>query len=192
MITNPLTGTGLGRRELLSGSVAALVALMLGQPAGAATPERAGADPRHAFADRLSDLTIPATDTPGASEARVALFVLMALDQRMGSLEPVQLERVHLALDAAAGGTFMAASREQQGALLALFDQAAFGAATAAAESPETAWKHVKAAIVAGYYTSEIGATKELVYDPVPGSFQNIHLTPEFRSRSNDGFGGSL
>lgn len=192
MNTNLQSDAGLNRRELLSGSVAALVALMIGQRVSAAEQERASTDPRYALADRLSDLTIPATDTPGASEAKVAVFVLMALDHKMGSLEPVQLEQVRTHLNAAAGGDFLAASRAQQGVWLAALDQAAFGAGGAAAVPAEAAWKHLKVAIVAGYYTSEIGASKELIYEPVPGSFQNIKLTPEFRSRSNDGFGGSL
>ena len=50
----------------------------------------------------------------------------------------------------------------------------------------------MKSAIIAGYYTSQIGASQELVYEPVPGSDANIELTPDYRSRSNEGFGGSL
>ena len=76
--------------------------------------------------------------------------------------------------------------------LLAALDAAAFASPEPAADSAEFAWRHLKAAIVAGYYTSEIGASQELVYEPVPGRFENIRLTPDFRSRSNDGFGGTL
>jgi hypothetical protein len=49
-----------------------------------------------------------------------------------------------------------------------------------------------KTAILAGYYTSEIGASKELVFDPVPGSRENFTLTDEFRMPSNLTIAASL
>jgi hypothetical protein len=51
----------------------------------------------------------------------------------------------------------------------------------------------LKPAIIAGYYTSQIGASQELVYEPVPGPRRaNFVLTAEYRSRSNEDFGGTL
>lgn len=185
----------LSRRDLLAASVAALAGLMLEAAAQAAPrhgsgPRRA-ADPRHAFADRLSDLVIPATDTPGATQAKVADFLLLALDRHLGSLEPAQLERVRAALDGSpeSGGRFLALPRRHQQSLLAAFDARSY-AGPHAAGTAEADWPHLKAAILAGYYTSEIGASKELVYDPVPGTRENIRLTPAFRMFSNQGFGG--
>jgi hypothetical protein len=136
MNTRTNTDAALNRRDLLAGGIATLVALMSVHRVDAAARKRAAADPRHAFADRLSDLTIPATDTPGASDAQVAVFVLMAIDHRMGALEPVQLERVRQALDAACGGNFLAASRERQLAQLQALDETAFAPASAAGDSP--------------------------------------------------------
>ena len=193
----------LSRRALLSGTVASLaslVALMLdARPVDAAAEGRAEADPRYPFVDRLSDLVIPDTSTPGASKARVGVFVLLAVDHEMGSLAPASLERVRAALDAAAaaaaagaGADFMTALPARANGLLVALDAAAFAKPDLAADSAELAWRHLKAAIVAGYYTSEIGASQELVYEPVPGKFENIRLTAEFRSRSNDWFGGTL
>ena len=49
-----------------------------------------------------------------------------------------------------------------------------------------------KTAILAGYYTSEIGASKELVFDAVPGSRENFALTDEFRMPSNLTIAASL
>lgn len=183
---------GLNRREVLTGGVASLAALMLAAaPSDTEARERVVSDPRFEFADRLSDLVLPTTDTPGATQAKVGLFVLMALDQRMGSLTPALLEQVQGSLDAAAGGHFMAVSRERQSALLAVLDRSAFST-DSTLDAAGQAWRHMKMAIIAGYYTSEIGGSKELIYDPVPGPSRNIKLTPDFRSRSNEGFGGSL
>jgi len=184
---------GLSRRAMISVSVASLAALMLrAAPADAAAKERAAADPRHAFTDRLAALVIPDTSTPGAAKASVATFVLLALDHGMGGMSPVLLERVRKQLDEAAGQDFNKMSGVRGAQLLAAFDRSAFAAPSPAADSAEAAWRHIKSAIVAGYYTSEIGASKELVYEPVPGKFENLQLTADFRSRSNDGFGGSL
>jgi len=187
----PLPGA-VNRRELLAGSVATLAALMLERAAQAAgAPGRQHAtDPRRAFADRLAELVIPATDTPGAAQAKVADFVLMALDARMAGTEPAQLERVRAALDAApeAGSHFMTLPRARQHELLAALDARSYAGGHAAGTA-EAAWPHLKAVILAGYYTSEIGASKELVFDPVPGTRENIKLTPAFRMFSNQGLG---
>jgi hypothetical protein len=191
-MTTPVPGA-LNRRDLLAGSVATLAALMIEHAAQARTRRdgRHAGDPRHAFADRISELVIPATDTPGASQAQVADFVLMALDARLGSAVPEQLQRVHAALDGAAeaGGHFLALPRARQHALLAALDARSY-AGMHADGSAEAAWPHLKAVILAGYYTSEIGASRELAYDPVPGTRENIRLTPAFRMFSNQGFGG--
>ncbi len=185
----------LSRRDVL-GAGAALVAGMMVDVAWLEEARAQGAtlrqDPRHAFADRLADLVIPATDTPGASAAGVGAFVLLALDRGMSDLRPVMLDRVRAALDAPAGGDFMLASRDRQVATLAAFDLAAYAGERPAAETPAFAWRRIKSAICGGYYTSEIGATRELVYEPVPGGTRHFRLTTDFRVRSNDALGGAL
>jgi hypothetical protein len=183
---------GLDRRQAMIAGVGALATMMM-QPgwvsAARAQAPALAADPRFPFLDRVSELTIPTTDTPGASAAGVPAFVLLALDSGMNGLTPAMLTTVRDRLDQDAGGAFLARPQADQFRFLAALDKAAY-AAQPAAGTPEQAWRRIKAAIVAGYYSSESGATQELVFDPVPGSFENIALTPDFRSRSNDGFGG--
>ncbi|MFM2288557.1 MAG: hypothetical protein RL684_1700 [Pseudomonadota bacterium] len=185
----PASGA-LNRRDLLAGSVAALAALML-EGAAQAAHLRHATDPRRAFADRLADLVIPSTDTPGATRANVADFMLMAIDHRMAGSEPAQLAQLRAALDGAAeaGGHFMALPRARQHELLAALDARSY-AGEHAPGTAEAAWPRFKSVILAGYYTSEIGASRELVFDPVPGTRENIRLTPAFRMFSNQGFGG--
>ena len=181
---------------MLKGGVGALVALMLeasnsvraDAPAIAAVRK----DPRYAFADRISDLVIPTSDTPGASAAHVADFLLLAVDHRMSDIKPEMLQQVGETLDGAAKGKFMRLPRARQMQLLAKLDKDAFASREAPSGSLAYSWRRVKTAIIAGYYTSEIGASKELIYEPVPGQFKNITLTPSFRNRSNEGFGGDL
>ncbi len=184
---------GPDRRQML-GASAAFAALML-QPgwlkAAKASAAEVRGDPRHAFVDRLCAITIPETDTPGASETGTATFVLMALDQRMNGLEPAMLDAVRASLDAAAGGPFLGLDAGAQDALLEALDAAAYSGTAPAKGSGEAGWRRIKAAIVAGYYTTEVGASVELVDDPVPGSGENITLPPDYRARANEGFGGS-
>ncbi|HXI75611.1 MAG TPA: gluconate 2-dehydrogenase subunit 3 family protein, partial [Steroidobacteraceae bacterium] len=123
--------------------------------------------------------------------ARVADFVLLGFDHKLGPLEPILFDRVRGALDGAAGGQFLRRPRTQQFALLADLDRRSY-AGTPAKGSPESAWPLFKTAILAGYYTSEIGASKELVFDPVPGSRENFTLTDEFRMPSNLTIAASL
>jgi hypothetical protein len=182
------------RREVLSGSVAALTMLMLDASiVGQALAQDATlrSDPRYAFVDRLAELVIPETDSPGASAAGTAGFVLLALDRRMSDLEPEMLDRVHTAVNNAANGDFMRLPQNRQTLVVAAYDREAFSGEAAVGSSGH-AWRRVKAAIVAGYYTSEIGATRELVYDHTPGEFENIRVGPDYRDRSNNGFGGQI
>lgn len=185
----------LSRRQVLATGVAAAagwaldVAWIDEAHAQAAALE---AHSQYAFADTLADIVIPTTDTPGASAARVGGFLLFALERGMSGLSLALLERLRSALDAKAGGDFLAQSPERRGALVADVDRESYATAQPDTGSPGYAWRRIKSVIVAGYYTSEIGASQELVYEPVPGQLTNIKLTPEFRSRSNDIQGGVL
>jgi Gluconate 2-dehydrogenase subunit 3 len=181
------------RRHVLTGGIATIAALMLDFPAQTLAIEALAhrKDPRMPLADRISDLVIPDTDTPGASRARVADFVLLGFDHKLGPLEPVLFDRVRGALDGAAGGQFLRQLRARQFALLADLDRRSY-AGTPTKGSPESAWPLFKTAILAGYYTSEIGASKELVFDAVPGSRENFTLTDKFRMPSNLTIAASL
>ncbi len=76
-----MTATGWNRREFVR--AAALLGLALGTPgcvtAAALDPAQAPSEDDLAFITRIADMVIPATDTPGAAEAGVGAFVLLAL-----------------------------------------------------------------------------------------------------------------
>ena len=186
----PSTPHGLSRREILVGVIASFFASLAPEVVIAARAQ--AADPRSPLVDRLCDLVIPPTDTPGGAAAGAGVFVLLALDHSVGGLEPAVLTHVAGALDAAAGGSFLKSAPARQAALLTDLDRKAFGQPPAVG-APEQAWRALKPAIVAGYYTTEIGGSRELVFEPVPDSKRsNFKLTPDYRARSNEGFGGGL
>lgn len=110
----------------------------------------------------------------------------------MGGLSLALIDRVRTSLDRVAGGDFLAVTSARRAQLLADLDRRTYAGDAHEEDSSEYAWRRVKGVIVAGYYTSEIGASKELAYEPAPGRFVNITLTPDFRARSNDVQGGAL
>lgn len=184
----------LGRRDVLKGAAGALAAMML-QPGWVASALAQApamkADPRFHFIDCVSELTIPTTDTPGASAVGAPVFVLMALDQQLNGLDPRLLPVLQAQLDRDAGGSFLSCAAPDQLKILSKLDAEAYRVPAAPGTS-SYAWRRIKAAIVAGYYTSEAGASKELVFEPIPGSGGNITLKSDYRARSNEGFGGKI
>jgi len=178
----------------VGGAVAAFVSLMVADLPAVRAAQPRSRDPRHAFTERLCELVIPRTDTPGGAGAGVAEFVLLAIDHGMNDLDASSLELVRESLRTAGGREFLELGPRRQTQLLEVLDARAFArSAVAAPGTAEMAWQRLKPAIIAGYYTSEIGASRELVYEPVPGPRRaNFVLTPEYRSRSNEDFGGAL
>lgn len=134
-----------------------------------------------AFVDRVADLIIPPTDTPGASEAGVVGFIDRLLAEyedppgRTTFLEG--LEDFRRRADIAVAPSFMKASEARQFAFLQAED-------VRAAEAQRSSFfVELKRKVVIGYYTSEVGATQELLYLPVPGPFQpDVVVTGETRN----------
>lgn len=151
-------------------------------------PVRAPANP---VLERLCDLVIPPTDTPGAVEAGVPAFVQAAL---AAGLRDASVEAYHdflRVLDAKAGGSFIALPAPGAQALLAAIDGQAFAQRQSAdGVAPDAAaahWRALKALIVIGYYTSEAGGSRELMYELVPGRFEgDVPLAREPRAWSSD------
>lgn len=115
----------------------------------------------------LCELIIPATDTPGAREARVNEFVDLMMTRFYAPAErdrfAAGLADVERRSAARAGKAFAAASPDAQTAILTELDAEAQKAmASGAAQKPF--FSMLKELTVVGYYTSEIGATIELKY----------------------------
>jgi len=85
-------------------------------------------------------------------------------------------------LDRRGGGDFPAARPAVQEAALRGLDTDAF--ADSAGGHP---WRTIKALILTGYYTSEIGGSKELNYELVPGRWDpDVPLKPGAHAYSSD------
>ena len=193
------------RRQLLGASL--LLALGAGTPLALwqrhESGERGIADDRQrALAERLSDRVIPATDTPGALAAKVPDWLLLALSHGQAGTaeEPAgphaidrsvasqaskglsYLDAVGARLNAMAGGDFVSLPPARQLILLSELDAQAF-----APGHEGDPWHKIKELILTGYYTSEIGGSKELRYELVPGRWEpDIPIGPNDRAFSSD------
>lgn len=187
------------RRQLLGGAL--MLGVMAGTPLAlwnrARAGEGGGATPEERrLLERLSDLVIPATDTPGALAAGVPAFMELALRHGLGDTVS-ETARVHMAdgrgglplldqvqrdLSQRAQGDFLALPAARQFAVLEAYDAAAF-----APDQGDHAWRKIKGLILTGYYTSEIGGSRELHYELVPGRFDpDLPLPADNRSWSSD------
>ncbi len=122
----------------------------------------------------LVDRIIPTTDTPGAKDAGVPVFIDRLLHDWV---EPDDRERFLTGLAAVDeetqethGVAFTEATPEQQNALLTRLDQEAMQAREEGAD-PLPFFATLKEWTLVGYYTSEIGAARELQWLAAPGRY---------------------
>jgi hypothetical protein len=114
----------------------------------------------------IVDRILPRTETPGASDAGVPEFIDRLLDRWAGS---EQRARVLAGLDEL-GGEFLALGDDEQVASLSRLDVEAVTAREDDVD-PLPYFATLKEWTLAGYYTSEAGATQELRWLAVPGRF---------------------
>lgn len=197
------------RRDLVG--AAGLLALVIGVPTATvllSTHEahdagEAPSDRQRKLIAAVSEHVLPTTATPGAGAAGVGDFVILALAHGLdGSRAPAAsaataysvegtsrpdgslryLDWLERTLDKAATGDWLGKPPATRAKLLAALDAAAF--AQGADAHP---WRKLKGLILTGYYTSEIGGSRELAYELTPGRFDPvIPLKPGARAYSSD------
>jgi gluconate 2-dehydrogenase gamma chain len=185
-------GRGVSRREVLAALLAGgAMAGVWSSASAAAVLKKAGAGAavhpglnksEMAVLGAAAQVIVPATDTPGAQEAGVPLFI-DALVARWFTADEAALFRGGLAaLDAGARQRF------QRGYAACTPQQAAELMQELRAASPYQGHSHslndrildpkapfylrLRDLVVLGYFMSEQGSTRELRYLPVPGKFE--------------------
>ena len=114
----------------------------------------------------IAEHIIPQTDTPGARGAGVHRFVDTLLSDHY---PPAERDRFLAGLADVQGKHFLEATPQQQIALLKTMDEAAYPPVPTASARPPEAWffRRMKEVTLVGYYTSEIGASRELRVNPM-------------------------
>ncbi len=199
------TETGWNRREFIGAG--ALLALLIGVPIGVnmltPDPDDVPTERQREMMRLVSDIVIPRTATPGAGEVGTGDFVILALAHGLdgtrnaaasaavttalpqykrqdGSLRYVSW--LEDALDRAANGDWIGKPAARRAAVLREFDAKAFQ------DRPiESPWRKIKGLILTGYYTSQVGAARELQFELVPGRFDpDVPIGPKARAFSSD------
>jgi hypothetical protein len=175
-----MTRESLSRRNALKAAVAlvggALCASQLGPLAAAVTAVKNESGPglldgkQFSMVERICDLVIPETDTPGALSAGVPGFIDLMLASWASAQTRDEYTRGFDEIDALAkihhAAGFMECSRAQQVGLLRALDREAY-----ADDDSDTFFRQLKKLILYGYYSSEAGASVELKHARIPGAY---------------------
>ena len=141
-----------------------LTAALQGQVLNTGAPLLVSAS-QEALLAEAADTIIPTTDTPGAKAAGVEKFIVRVLRDCYQPGAQIRFYEGLARLDAG--------SRSAQGKAFAELPPAQKHAVLLASTKTDKAFfLLLKQLTVAGYFTSEIGATKALAYLPIPGKFQ--------------------
>ena len=189
-MSEPFESSSVSRRDFLLTGAAVAVGLAHAPAAIWAAVVEAGdvAIPNRDLLETLCDAVIPDTDTPGAVQAGVPAFVVKAAEHGVKEAPADLLPRFFAALDAAAGGRYLALAPERRLALLTDIDARAFAHGNDNPLSGDLAlWTNLKALIVVGYYTSNIGGSQELRFANIPFRFDpDVPYAPGDRAYSSD------
>lgn len=124
-----------------------------------------------AMVERIADLIVPETDTPGAVSAGTHRFIDLMLAEWAAPDTQQEFVAGFASIDQRATELykqgFLGGSAEQQADVLRLLDQEAF-----ADDAPDTFFKRLKKLVLFAYFSSEPGATQALRFDRVPGEFR--------------------
>ena len=162
------------RITLLLGGILStqLAAGLMGQVLHIGAGVEVSAEQRTLLAE-AADTILPATDTPGAKAAGVEQFIVRMLRDcyRLEDQEKFYAGLARLDADSQArhGKSFTALDAPTRNEVM-----------RQTAKDNKAFFLLLKELTVAGYFTSEIGATKALEYLPIPGRFQgDLPLKPE-------------
>jgi len=118
---------------------------------------------------------IPKTDTPGAKDALVHRYMDDAVRWNFTEEEQAKFKAAIGQFDEIAiadfSNKFVDLSPEEMDKVIQKTADQARAARKKGDDSPQL-FPTVKGMVAAGYFTSEVGATKALVYNPVPGPYE--------------------
>jgi len=141
-----------------------------------------------AFLNEVGEVIIPATNTPGAKEAKVGEFMSVMVrdcyDEKNQNIFMEGVRELQFKVSKAKiGKSFMEANANERHDLITALDKEVKEASVRAAEerkkdpnSKKDVSKHyftmMKELTLTGFFTSEVGATKALRYVAIPGRYE--------------------
>lgn len=131
-----------------------------------------------AFFDEIAETILPATDTPGAKDAKVGEFMARIVKdcytERDQKIFMEGMQKLNEASQKKNGKTFMDSTPQQRHDLLVDLDKEAkqFTAAKKQKEDPDHYFHMMKQLTLWGFFTSQPGANKALRYVAIPGRWE--------------------
>jgi hypothetical protein len=123
----------------------------------------------------IAERIIPATDTPGATEARVAEFIDLMVSDWFDAAERNRFLEGLVQVDARSrhrhGKPFVELTESQQTALLEELDGEVQALRAAKLPTDSHFFQQLKWLTVHGYYTSPVGVRQELRWVAIPGGY---------------------
>ena len=143
----------------------------------------------------ISDVMIPATDTPGARAAKVNEFIdLILTDWATEAERKIFLEGLVEAdrkSNALFGHGYAAATPNEQAAIVQIFDEELATTRNEALPKQVRSWEvtllhpffaQMRRLVLVGYYTSPIGQDQELKVEVIPGALHGcVPVEPEVK-----------
>jgi glucoside 3-dehydrogenase (cytochrome c) hitch-hiker subunit len=175
-VSDPVPGAKLNRRALIAGAIflvgggAALARFVRHAGAVGAIDGPVLSAEQFALLEQVSEVIIPATDTPGAIDAGVAPFIGQMLVEWASPDTRAQVLAVLDSIDKRAwdrfGGAFRELPAERRLEVMRAVDDEALS-------RQDVGYAKFKWLVLAGYYQSEAGATQELRFELVPGAWRS-------------------
>jgi len=123
----------------------------------------------------IAQRILPATDTPGARDARVNEFIAVMLDEWYDDVDRLRflegLADVDTRTRAACGRVFVDASTAQQDEILRDLAQEVAALRSARGTADQHFFHRIRYLTLYGYYTSEVGQKQEVRYEMIPGRY---------------------
>lgn len=129
------------------------------------------------FLNEVAETIIPATDTPGAKEAKAGefmnVFVNDCYDQKNQQIFLEGMKKINEVSKQKYKENFMSLSPEQRKELLTELDKERKEyTSKKKSEDPTHYFTLIKQLTLLGYFSSEVGATKALRYVAIPGRYE--------------------
>jgi len=125
--------------------------------------------------EAMAEAIIPATDTPGASEAGVTDFIEVIVAEWYDAEQREHFMRGLTHLDehseALTGVRFPYAGTETQTAILTGLEAEGSAISEAPSDAPTPFFHQFRGLVLYGYYNSEVGMRDELMFRRFPGRF---------------------
>lgn len=131
----------------------------------------------------IAEIIIPTTSTPGAKAAGVPAFIEMMIQECYRKSEQEIFKKGLQSVETKAktlGNSFAELSADAKNSILTELEAEALKNQTRI----PTFWQLIKELTLIGYFTSEIGMTKAMIYEPIPGRIENIKIKKGQKSYS--------